>query len=185
MLWGYRQYLPEVRQLPTRCLSQWTSAALPVAAKEPRHEYCLMFCIKSPGEVPMVNKLDSAFFLQQQALTLRANRQQVLAGNIANADTPHYQARDFDFATALQKAISGGGEGSLRLAVTAAGHLPGSADSVPVRLMYRQVTQASADGNSVEMDVERAQFAENAIHYEAGMTFLSGKIKTLLAALQA
>ena len=133
----------------------------------------------------MVNKLDSAFFLQQQALTLRANRQQVLAGNIANADTPHYQARDFDFATALQKAVSGGGEGSLRRAATAGGHWPGSAESVPVRLMYRQVTQASADGNSVEMDVERAQFAENAIHYEAGMTFLSGKIKTLLAALQA
>jgi flagellar basal-body rod protein FlgB len=65
------------------------------------------------------------------------------------------------------------------------GTCPGVRSRFRCALMYRQVTQASADGNSVEMDVERAQFAENAIHYEAGMTFLSGKIKTLLAALQA
>jgi len=132
----------------------------------------------------MVNKLDSAFFLQQQALTLRANRQQVLAGNIANADTPHYQARDFDFAAALKNALAGHGEGNLNLATTSERHLQGSADSGPVRLMYRQTSQASADGNTVDMDVERAQFAENTIYYEAGMSFLSGKVKTLLAALQ-
>lgn len=132
----------------------------------------------------MVSKLDNALFFQQQALTLRANRQQVLAGNIANADTPHYQAKDFDFAAALQKAVGGRGDGKLALASTSPGHLPGSAESGPVRLMYRQAGQPSADGNTVEMDVERAQFAENAVYYDAGLTFLTLQIRTQLAALQ-
>ena len=112
----------------------------------------------------MVSKLDSALSFQQQALTLRAHRQQVLAANIANADTPNYRARDFDFAAALQNAVSGRsqGRGGLTLATTAAGHLPGDAELGQIALKYRQPAQASADGNSVEMDVERAQFAENA-----------------------
>lgn len=132
----------------------------------------------------MVSKLDSALFLQQQAMTLRANRQQVLAGNIANADTPNFKARDFDFAAALQAAVRGSGAGGLALVGTAARHLQGSAEAAPPRLAYRQVTQPSADGNTVDMDVERAQFAENALHYEAGLTFLSTQVRTLLAALQ-
>ncbi|WP_324546041.1 MULTISPECIES: flagellar basal body rod protein FlgB [Candidatus Accumulibacter] len=132
----------------------------------------------------LASKLDSALFAGQQALTLRAYRQQVLAGNIANADTPHYQARDFDFATTLKDALAGRGEGNLNLVTTSERHFQGTADSGPVRLMYRQTSQASADGNTVDMDVEQANFAENAIFYEAGMSFLSGKVKTLLAALQ-
>ena len=135
----------------------------------------------------MVSKLDSTLHLQQQALTLRANRQQVLAGNIANADTPSYKARDFDFSAALQNALSGRGQGGVQLATTSPRHIPGSVnpvDSGPMRLMYRQTTQPSADGNTVEMDLERAQFAENAFYYEASMTFLTGKIRTMMSALQ-
>ena len=134
----------------------------------------------------MVSKLDSALSFQQQALTLRAYRQQVLAANIANADTPNYRARDFDFAAALQNAVSGRsqGQGGLTLATTAAGHLPGGAESGQIALKYRHPAQASADGNSVEMDVERTQFAENAVFYEAGTTFLTGQIRTMLTALQ-
>jgi flagellar basal-body rod protein FlgB len=135
----------------------------------------------------VVSKLDSTLHLQQQALTLRANRQQVLAGNIANADTPSYKARDFDFSAALQNALSGGGQGGVLLATTSPRHISGSVnpvDSGPMRLMYRQTTQPSADGNTVEMDLERAQFAENAFYYEAGMTFLTGKIRTMMSALQ-
>ena len=132
----------------------------------------------------MVSKIQEALSFQQQALSLRANRQQVLAGNIANADTPNYKARDFDFTTALQNAVSGRGEGSLQLATTSPDHSRGSADAGPVQLMYRQPTQASADGNTVEMDIERAQFAGNAFFYEAGVTFLSGRIRTLQAAIQ-
>ena len=132
----------------------------------------------------MVSKLDNAFSFQQQALSLRANRQQVLASNIANADTPNYKARDFDFSAALKDAMAGRSGGNLALSSTSGRHLQGSGDSGPARLMYRKETQSSVDGNTVDMDVERAQFAENAIQYEAGITFISGRIKTLLSAIQ-
>lgn len=138
-------------------------------------------------EVIVVSKLDKTLQMQQQALTLRANRQQVLAGNIANADTPGYQARDFDFTAVLQSALNGRGQGGVVLATTSLRHIPGSmnpGDSGPMRLLYRQTTQPSADGNTVEMDVERAQFAENAFYYEAGLTFLTGRIRTMMTALQ-
>ena len=98
----------------------------------------------------MLSKFDDAIAFQAKALGLRAYRQQVLAENIANADTPNYKARDFE----------------------------------PAELKYRQPVQSSADGNTVEMDLERAQFAENAVRYEAGLTFISGRIKTLLTAIQ-
>ena len=133
----------------------------------------------------MASKIDNALSFQQQALGLRSYRQQILAGNIANADTPHYQARDFDFSTALKEAVAGRSSGNLALATTAAAHLPGVAEASPARLMYRSPMQASADGNTVDMDVERAQFSENAVQYEAGVTFISHQIKTLLAAVQA
>ena len=117
-------------------------------------------------------------------MSLRAHRQRVLAGNIANADTPHYRAVDFDFSTALRDAVAGRSAGSLAMTTTSPGHLPNSEVSGPVRPSYRQAVLPSADDNTVEMDTERAQFAENAVHYEAGLTFVSGQIKTLLAALQ-
>lgn len=132
----------------------------------------------------MLNKLDQTLFYQQQALSLRAHRQQVLAGNIANADTPHYRALDFDFSTALRNAVAGREVDSLAMTTSSPGHLSNAGLSAPVRLSYRQAGLPSADDNTVEMDTERAQFAENAVHYEAGLTFISGQIKTLLAALQ-
>ncbi|HQO28658.1 MAG TPA: flagellar basal body rod protein FlgB [Accumulibacter sp.] len=131
----------------------------------------------------MLNKLDRLFSLQQQALPLRAQRQQVLASNIANADTPNYLARDFDFSAALQHAVAGRGQDSVALTRTSPRHLSGTADS-PVRLAYRQPLQASADGNTVEMDVERGLFAENSLFYEAGTTFLTHQVKSMLAAVQ-
>lgn len=132
----------------------------------------------------MVSKIEDMLFYQRQALSLRAERQQVLAGNIANADTPHFLARDFDFAAALQQAVSGRGDGSLRLATTSPRHLGGQGDAHSQRLMYRQGTQPSADGNTVDMDVERSQFAENAFFYEAGLTFINGRINGLRTAIQ-
>lgn len=116
-------------------------------------------------------------------MTLRAARQQVLAGNIANADTPHYQARDFDFAAALQRAVTMRGMDAIPLLKTSARHLSGNVESAVAPMLYRQPGQASADGNTVEMDVERAQFAENSIYYEAGLTFLGGQLRTLTSAL--
>jgi flagellar basal-body rod protein FlgB len=133
----------------------------------------------------VASKIDNALSFQQQALSLRAYRQQVLAGNIANADTPNYKARDFDFSTALKEASAGRSSGSLALATTASAHLPGSAGASPARLLYRSPVQASVDGNTVDMDVERGQFSENAMQYEAGLTFITQQVKTLLAAVAA
>jgi len=134
----------------------------------------------------VVSRIDNALDFQQTALGLRAQRQQVLAGNIANADTPNYKARDFDFSQALKAAVAGrASSGGLPLAATSARHLQGTAESGPVRLLYRAPVQASADGNTVDMDVERAQFSENAVQYEAGLTFITHQLKTLLSAVQA
>ncbi|MDR0379087.1 MAG: flagellar basal body rod protein FlgB [Candidatus Accumulibacter sp.] len=133
----------------------------------------------------MASKIDNAFFFQERALGLRAHRQQVLAGNIANADTPHYKARDFDFTTALEEALSGRDENSLSLRLTNTRHLPGSAGEGDLNLLYRVPTQDSADGNTVEMDIERMQFTDNAIRYEAGLTFITHQVKLLQASMQA
>ena len=133
----------------------------------------------------MVSKIDEAFAFQEKALGLRAHRQQVLAANIANADTPNYKARDFDFASTLKSAMAGRQGGDLPLAQTSSAHLSGSGAGAPVRLMYRVPSQGSVDGNTVEMDIERGQFSENAVQYEAGLTFITHHIKLLNAALQS
>jgi flagellar basal-body rod protein FlgB len=134
----------------------------------------------------VVSRIDNALDFQQAALGLRAQRQQILAGNIANADTPNYQARDFDFAQTLKAAVAGRtAGGGLPLAATSLRHLPGTASSAPARLLYRIPAQASADGNTVDMDLERAQFSENAVQYEAGLTFITMHLKSLIAAVQA
>ncbi|MCK9201646.1 MAG: flagellar basal body rod protein FlgB [Gallionella sp.] len=133
----------------------------------------------------MINKLDEALRFQQTALNLRAARQELLASNVANADTPNYKARDVDFASALRNAMAGTAEG-LPVVQTAPAHLSGNAgESVmgsPV--MYRKPLQSSADGNTVDMDVERAQFADNALRYEANVMFVSEKLKGMLSAIQ-
>ena len=131
----------------------------------------------------MVSKLDNLLSLQHQALSLRANRQQVLAANIANADTPNYKARDFDFSAALNTAMTGRGAAGLSMSQTSARHLGGNEAAGGPRTLYRNATQGAVDGNTVDMDVERSAFAENAMYYEAGLTFISGKFKTMLTAI--
>lgn len=134
----------------------------------------------------MVSKLDRAFNFQQQVMNLRTERQQLIASNIANADTPNYKARDIDFGKSLQAAMAGRGaaNGGLAMARTTSGHLPGVASTPSREVLYRNELQASVDGNTVEMDVERANFSDNAIRYEASVTFVTGQIKGLLDAMQ-
>ena len=132
----------------------------------------------------MVSKIDNALAFQEKALGLRAFRQQILAGNIANADTPNYKARDFDFSTALKEAVAGRNGGTLQMTTTDSQHLSSGAESGPARLMYSAPSQSSVDGNTVDMDIERGKFAENAVNYEAGLTFVSQQIKMLMAATQ-
>jgi flagellar basal-body rod protein FlgB len=134
----------------------------------------------------MIDKLDATLRFNQESLGLRAKRQEILAANIANADTPNYKARDFDFSSQLSRLVDqGNASRSVVLATTSAGHVSGGgfASSGP-ELLYRMPSQSSIDGNTVEMDAERVNFADNALRYEAGLTVISAKIKSLLSALQ-
>ncbi|HEY8606459.1 MAG TPA: flagellar basal body rod protein FlgB [Noviherbaspirillum sp.] len=138
----------------------------------------------------MIGKLDEALRFHQTALRLRAERQQVLASNIANADTPNYKARDVDFGTALKQAMGGAAAAPSpagALTKTSPAHLGGTAAGVTASgatLLYRTNQQGNVDGNTVDMDAERNQFADNALRYEAGITFASGQLKSLLTAIQ-
>lgn len=129
----------------------------------------------------MINRIDNELSFHQRALSLLAYRQQVLASNIANADTPHYKARDIDFKASLQGAMAGG---QLKLVRTNARHLA-SSDGAGARLLYRTESQSSVDGNTVDMDVERAALAENTLRYEASLTFVNGMLRSLQTALQS
>ena len=131
----------------------------------------------------MKSRLDSALQFHQTALNLQAQRQQVLASNIANADTPHYKARDLDFSAALKGAI-GGRIGPLALASTASRHLSGTPGGAFGGFVgYRSAFQSSIDGNTVNMDVERAAFAENSVHYEASVTFINSLLRGMQTAI--
>lgn len=133
----------------------------------------------------MVSKLDDALRFQQTALNLRAARQELLASNIANADTPNYKARDVDFASALRNAMAGA-PAELPAVKTSPMHLEGNsgASVMGAPVMYRKPVQPSADGNTVDMDVERAQFADNALRYEASVMFVNARLKGILTAIQ-
>lgn len=114
----------------------------------------------------MLDKLDAALRFQQEALNLRAQRQEILAANIANADTPGYQARDIDFSSELKKVMERGrAEGTgVSLALTSSRHIPAQAMTAPTTdLLYRIPDQPSLDGNTVDMDRERTQFADNSL----------------------
>ena len=134
----------------------------------------------------MIDRIDSEIGFQRNALNLRSHRQEMLASNIANADTPHYKARDIDFRAALDAALAGRGAGAGTLARTHAGHLPGANDGGPfgAAVRYRGEYQGAVDGNTVNMDVERAAFAENALQMEAMLTFINGRFRSLASAIQ-
>ena len=134
----------------------------------------------------MLNRLDDMLNFHAQALRLRDQRQQVLASNIANADTPNYQARDFDFRSALTSALGGqSGTTGPALAITSAGHLRGSAGlSTQNFLQYRQPAQGNIDGNTVDVDAERAAFAENTIQYEFNLSRVSSQIRGMLSVIR-
>jgi flagellar basal-body rod protein FlgB len=137
----------------------------------------------------MIGKLDDYLRFNEAALSLRSQRQQVLASNIANADTPNYKARDIDFASALQGVMARTAPPAGVLAATSAGHIGGAAQAGEMlpdgtALKYRGVVQGAVDGNTVDMDVERNQFADNAVRYEAGITMINHQIRSLMAAIQ-
>ncbi|MFG6158725.1 flagellar basal body rod protein FlgB [Halomonas sp. 1390] len=133
----------------------------------------------------MIDRLEASLNFHQQALGLRQERQKVLASNIANADTPGYKARDMDFASELNKAVQQGGGDGLALSRTSSRHLEGQEPMSGSRdLLYRVPDQPSLDGNTVDMDRERTQFADNSVRYQSALTILNSRIQGLKKAMQ-
>ena len=132
----------------------------------------------------MTNRLDDTMRFHQTALNARAYRQQVIASNIANADTPNFKARDVDFRAALAGAL-GGKTGDVTMKTTSARHIAGAVSGTfDASLKYRNEEQGAVDGNTVNMDVERAAFAENSVQYQASVTFINGLLTSMQRAVQ-
>ncbi|MBK1723674.1 flagellar basal body rod protein FlgB [Thiocystis violacea] len=128
--------------------------------------------------------LDKALGILPASVMLQARRTELLASNLANADTPDYKSRDFHFSETLA-AIEGTGDG-LKLARTQATHLtlPGQDTSLEPDVLYRIPAQPSLDGNTVDPQLERAAFAENSMHYQSTLEFLNRRVSGIRAALR-
>ena len=133
----------------------------------------------------MLNRLSNTLDFQAQALSLRSERQRLIASNIANADTPGYVARDLDFAQALRQA-TGTLQPARALHVSQPGHLGGGGVGgarSDGSLTYATSAQTNLDRNTVDMDRERASFADNSVKYEATLRFINGNVRTVLSAI--
>jgi len=119
------------------------------------------------------------FGIHTQALALWQRRAEVLSANLANADTPKYQARDIDFRAALGAADGG----SLPLAAPTQGQIDSTSASSAQALKYRVPMQPSLDGNTVDAETEQAAFAENSVRYQASLTFINAQIRQLRTAI--
>jgi flagellar basal-body rod protein FlgB len=134
----------------------------------------------------MLANMTSNLDFHSKALVLRADRQRVIASNIANADTPGFHARELNFKDAMSQVT--GGESStqgsahpkhIALSGGGAGHMSGLST-----LEYTAQSQPNLDGNSVDLDRERANFVDNSVRYEATLRFINGSAKTILSAIQ-
>jgi flagellar basal-body rod protein FlgB len=180
------------------------SLRAPCNARQARERY---------PEISMLDKLDAEFAFGRQALDVRSYRQELLSSNIANADTPGYKARDVDFSSSLAGALrknggsttGNGASNSSTLAMTQSanvtsgmtmtadepGQMAGKASLIATggpsddygKLAYRIPVQPSLDGNTVDLDSERVQFADNSLHFESTMTEVSNQIKSMLSAI--
>ena len=130
----------------------------------------------------MTSRLDQHFDYRLQVMNLRAARQQVLATNIANADTPNYKARDIDFRDQLRRIQAG--QGGFSMAQTHGAHLaPASGVAAAGGTKYREAVQGSIDGNTVDMNLEMARFTENSIKYQADVAFMQSRVSGLQRAI--
>lgn len=137
----------------------------------------------------MISKLDNdnELNLYHQALNLRAARQELLASNVANADTPNFKARDIDFSSVLREKLSLTTDTTqVGLITTSSGHISTSSAGIlgGDNLLYRVPLQPSADGNTVDMNMERTQFADNSIKYDVILTLIKDKFDDLSLAMQ-
>lgn len=127
---------------------------------------------------------DSALGIHADALRVRSQRAELLATNLANADTPNFKAQDIDFKAALSNAISK--EPSAQVNMTHKNHMAMNANGngliTPVQ--YRIAMQDSLDGNTVDEQIEQSQFMQNSVHYQASLEFLGSTFKGLTKALR-
>jgi len=128
----------------------------------------------------MAINFDNALGIHPQALALREKRSEVLASNLANADTPGYKARDLDFQAALKKAMPV----NQSMERTQEGHISPTDVLLGATMMFRNPNQASLDGNTVETHIEQAKYSENAVQYQASLRFINGKFSGLMSAIR-
>lgn len=133
----------------------------------------------------MSDRFDNQLSIQRAALGALTYRQELLASNIANADTPNFKARDLDFKDALAAAVAGRAGGDAGLVTTSSHHIAAGTKASPfaAAVGYRTEFQPNADGNTVNMDIERSAFAENALRLEAALTFVRSHIKDMQLAM--
>ncbi|MFP6848827.1 MAG: flagellar basal body rod protein FlgB [Pseudomonas sp.] len=128
---------------------------------------------------------DRALGIHEQALGFRTQRAEVLANNIANADTPYYKARDIEFASVLAEQSAKGQRGQVSLNRTNSQHIPADGAVVAdASLAYRTPFQPSIDQNTVDLQIEQSNYAENAVQFQASFTLLNSKFKSLVSALR-
>jgi len=130
--------------------------------------------------VIMAINFDNALGIHPQALALREKRSEVLASNLANADTPGYKARDLDFQAVLKKTMPQ----SNALERTQEGHFSPNDRLLGATMMFRNPNQPSLDGNTVESHIEQAKYSENAVQYQASLRFINGRFNGLMSALR-
>jgi flagellar basal-body rod protein FlgB len=141
----------------------------------------------------MIPRLTDALEFQSQALVLRAERQRIIAGNIANADTPGFKSRDFNFAAALRDAVGTKGtvdasaSGALGMSIgqAIARNVMTPGGRTQPRLEFAQPHQTQLDNNTVDMDRERGAFVDNSVKYEATLRFINGSVRTLQDAMKS
>jgi flagellar basal-body rod protein FlgB len=132
-----------------------------------------------------VLNLDAQIGIHADALRIRSQRAELIANNLANADTPNFKARDVDFRAALAASGYAGATGGVALSTTQGGHLggPSAVEGADPALRYRQPLAPSLDGNTVDVQVEQASFGENAVRYQATLTFINSKLRGLMTAI--
>ena len=136
----------------------------------------------------MFDKLTGTLDFHGKALVLRAERQRTIASNIANADTPGYVARDFNFRDAMNQALEGKSSAALAQSGSSGPnprHLPLNAQGATLgaSLGYATQTQPAMDNNTVDLDRERGNFVDNAVRYESTLRFINGNSRTILSAI--
>jgi flagellar basal-body rod protein FlgB len=142
---------------------------------------CCAFVFVQQHEVTtMAINFNAALAIHPQALMLREKRSEVLASNLANADTPNYKARDLDFSSVLKQTMPA----SPVMERTQKGHFAPQQQLLGANMMYRNPSQVSLDGNTVESHIEQAKYAENAVQYQASLQFINDGFAGLMTALR-